>query len=360
MSKAHAIVALLAGLALLLPWSAYPEPDRVDPVRVAAAEQARLFAPAVREGAAALAKLTRADAGADAITAELESVAGHPGLSPAERDAVLYDYVRRLRSDPAGTAPEAVLKWLQAYRPQAVRRHDESANYWIALFNVRAAAIGLENQWTYETARSDLLDGGPEQATSMLTRFAANPGGPYAAGLRSALFEAQPGVLAALAERSATDQGLTDSLLPYLMLARGRIDRLAARIVDTPPQIAADVLSRAGRELPPGDAATLLKAAMQHPDPGVGAMAMARITDGMLDDPERQAEWGAQMLELLADEKLGAAAALQLSRMGAVDWLEKAAGRMRSDNPVLLQRLELMAELEKFGNTETSPSEQPR
>lgn len=360
MSKAHAINALLAGLAVLLPGSVYPEPDRVDPVRVSAAEQARLFAPAVREGAAALAELTRADAGADAITAELKSVTDHPGLSPAERDAVLYDYVRRLRSDAPGTAPEAVLEWLQAYRPQAVRRHDESANYWIALFNVRAAAIGLENQWTYETARSDLLDGGLEQVTSMLTRYVADPGGPYAGGLRSALFEAQPGMLAALAERSAADPGLTDSLLPYLMLARGGIDQLAARIVDTPPQIAADVLSRAARELRPGDAATLLKAAMQHPDPGVGAMAMARITDSMLDDPERQAEWGKQMLDLLTDEKLGSSAALQLSRIGAADWLEKAAGRMRSDDPVLLQRLELMAELEKFGNARTGPSERPR
>ncbi|MEE4331622.1 MAG: hypothetical protein V2J10_12200, partial [Wenzhouxiangella sp.] len=255
------------------------------------------------------------------------------------------DLVRQLRRLGPGRIDARILERLQAWAPQAWRRHEESSNHLIPRFNVAAAAHGLENQWAYAEGLADGTGSGERSLDEALARVAADPDAPYARGLRASLTEAAPLRLDKVIERCKADAVLAEALLPEAWLATDDHDALAAWLGSAPGARVAAVLARAREHLPAQRFLPLAAAAQEHEDPSVRALAVARQTDAWVEIEAWPEPWAVELWRLLDDEALSATAAVQLARLDAARrWRsspEKApAGALDSKH---IERIEQLA-----------------
>jgi len=311
-------------------------PASSEPVVVNVSEQGVLFDRVVRDRASAMAeRFSRADS-ADLI-AEMVAVDESGDLTPARIDAVFFELVRRLRTLAPGEVHPDVLAYLKNRPVQAMRRHDESADYLVPLFNVAAAVQGVENQWAWSEGFEAVSAPGSLSVSSMLERYAARPEQPFARGVRAALPSASASMLDKLAAGSI-DEPLIDHFLPYLWLARQELDALSEWLPVGPTSRVADVLRLAADSLDPDQFLTLGQAMLAHPDPGSRAMTLALLTDHHLARGDWPSDWAGQLWGWVDDPEVRSAAALQLARLGAAErWQANPASAPTDalDSPIL-------------------------
>jgi hypothetical protein len=283
----------------------------------------------------------------------LEALAADRTLPAAERDAVLLRFIDLLRTRPPGTVSTRVLDWLSSRPAAALTGHEEGPHHAVALFNVRAAALGLRNQWQWQTGyRASADRDGPAPAQLLSTASAADVA--WLRGARAGLREAAPARLDAL-HRTCTATPGTDgcaALHPDVQLARRDIEWLEAWLRTAAPASATPRLRQARERWPSEAADRLMQGALEHPAPEVAAWALSDLTAHLPADGAVREDWGRQLIALLDDPQLGGAAALQLVRMPSGDWLERAAAAQPSE--AARKRLELMARLES-GSAEAGP-----
>ncbi len=341
LSARSAFLTVIGFLTLLSPLSLLWAGGLVE---VGSVQRAVLFDSQVRQHSQMLLEHSTSGAAAADQVRKLERVARGPALSASQRDAVFYEYVRRLRQEPPDSVPPAVMAWLQAYQPQAVTRHPESASYLVALFDVAAAASGLANQWQFQAAADALADTKPTALPALLDTYRPEPTDPWSNGIRWALPALPPKRLDWLAQ-ALTESSPQPHLLAYVHLARqSAADLLAVLPALSGPQTSA-LLQAAIRQWPAQAQLALMQQTLEHADSGVAALAMAQMTDLVAGNDQAKLTWGEQLLGLLDDEVLGANAALQLARMPEVNWLEQGGANLELSERAR-QRLELMAELE--------------
>lgn len=308
------------------------------PELVPASAQVRLFAPEVRDRATALVERTRVSPGT--VPEALDALAQDREVNPVTADAVMYDYIRRLRAEPPGSAPPEVLVFLKQYQPRAVQVHPESVAGRIPLFDVAGAARGLDHQWRHHSALEEFQNADPSRRLELMQAATA---GPEAAGIRVALRRLPKSELDSLMTRMTGSPGHDDWVVETA-LAAGRGDEVAARIAGASPGDASRWIRGAMETLPDTELIPLLRAGLVHSDPGVQGLAMARITDRLEDaDAADRAAWRDDLLTRLADPDTGSAAALQLARVADDEWL--AAQREQATDPVTERRLALAARL---------------
>lgn len=329
------MIIAIPGMAQRLGKPEWVEPDAH---RVAAS-------PTVERAAEALLEQTLAGTAAQQQLAAIARISADTTLTPAQRDAVLHVYLRRLRDFAPGTAPPAVLAGLSQLRPLAVIAHEEGAHHGVALFNIASAARGLANEWAWRDGH-DAVAGSTALPLSTLAEELGRvtPDGPRFRGMRFAIGRLPAPALEALAARCAMMPGGCGRARADIELARGNVRWLKPWLASA---AAAEVVPRLRdlrRFLTPPEERELLKAALSHPNKGVAARAMSDLTSSMPKDDGLRREWGSQLVGLLDDPQLGAAAALQLARFDTADWLEAAANQPLGE--VGQKRLELLAELE--------------
>ena len=277
--------------------------------------------------------------------ARLDSLEGSSSLNPAERDATALALVESLRARPPGSLAPELLDRLKNWSAQAWREHEESAQFLVPRFPVAAAARGLEHQWQWTEGIADVLGQGKRDFPKIVMRYAAQPDGPYARGVRRALDQVGSRRLANLTDAARADSRLTHSLLPELWLAAGEIDRLAEWSANAPARRVSELLTRATRQLASENLLLLAVAAQSHSDPSVRGLALARQTDAWLALDDWSAGWAAKLWNWLDDPALGSTAALQLARLDAPrHWRDdpSSAPAGALDAP-MLQRVEALA-----------------
>ncbi|QKK02188.1 MAG: hypothetical protein HND55_05665 [Pseudomonadota bacterium] len=331
-------------------WSWLPGGLSVLLFGAALAGQAVLHEPVVRERAASLLEeLQRVDA--QQAGQLLDRLGDDPQLTAAQRDAVAMALVRRLRQMPPGRIDRTVVDHLAEWTPRAWRRHEESASLQVPLFNVAAATRGLINQWDWQAGAADIAGTGGPPLDAVLDRVAARPDAPYARGVRKALSGLSGARLDQVIALSRQRPALSDTLLPELWLARGAWDELATWLRTAPVPRAAPVLGRAASDLSAEGFLPLGEAALNHPEPGLRALAMAYQTDAWMSRPGWPQGWSRRLWAHIDDRDLAATAALQLARLDApARWRAKPAlappGALQSPH---LARIEALAGVSRSG-----------
>lgn len=71
------------------------------------------------------------------------------------REAALYEFTRSLHGLPRSAVAIEVMQHLQNYQAQTLVPHEDHGNTLVPLFNIRAAAAGIENGWQRMESATD-------------------------------------------------------------------------------------------------------------------------------------------------------------------------------------------------------------
>jgi hypothetical protein len=153
--------------------------------------------------------------GADTVLVEsLEAVRLRPDWPEPARDLAILEYTRTLAALPADNVPPSVISYLRAYPTMTLVPHEDHPTGRVPLFNVRAAAAGLQHQWLREEALLEgqaLLRSNPR---ALADAFSVEDAPSVHAGYLEALEQATPGELMALSADVRTRLQDTPKLTP--------------------------------------------------------------------------------------------------------------------------------------------------
>jgi hypothetical protein len=239
------------------------------------------------------------------------SAASEP-TSPA-REQQLFLFTVALADFPAEQVPAALLAFLANYSPQTLVAHEESGNHAVALFNIPAAARGVQSEFTRQRAEAraaTLLTGSAE--VWIRNYLDASPAAR--AGFLAALDVASSSRLLEL-DRNA--RGLMDHE-PDLAVVAGRT-ALAMSDVQSMRHVlelgsgsdVTSMLRSAAGKLSSGDRAELLLLSIESAPSQNAALAIALLSPGLQAVPQVIST----LFDLLGDPELGSAAALALARI---------------------------------------------
>ena len=279
----------------------------------------------VMESLKPLYEMARSGEDATLITA-LSGIASNQGMPDPTRDYLLYKFTLGLGDLDAGAVGPKVIEWLSGYEPATWVAHDHHPRMAVPLFNVRAAARGVNNGWERQKGEryaSELLGDQPERFISEY--LAASVAGKR--GFIDAIDGIAPEQSAELG-RSAL-QKLDSS--PALMHVATRAAMKAGDFKMLQRAIALGegpgltrALREAAAEFTADETAELLKYTLQTESSGKASLAMALLGPGVLDQPAVQS----LLFDALNSKSLGASAALVLGS---------------STNPVIQSRLQQVA-----------------
>jgi hypothetical protein len=253
----------------------------------------------------------------DALLRSLKEFSASSTLSSPVREQQLLLFTLALADLSPELVPAELLDFLANYTPQTLVAHEESADRAVPLFNIPAAALGVQSAFTRQRAESHavtLLTGPPEQL--LQTFLDASPA--ERAGFLAALDFASSAQLSAL-NRSAqgllnTQPGLT-ALAARTALAVADVESLRHVLEFGSGSDVTSMLRTAAKTFPPGDRADLLLSALESAPGGNAALAIALLSPGLQAVPQVVST----LFDLLDDAELGAAAALALSRIDSAE-----------------------------------------
>lgn len=305
------------GLAATLP--AAVNWDRAEAARVVA--QTDTFA--TRE---ALKQLLVAGDG-PGLLALLEETAGREDWPAPARESVLYEFVRDMRPLPPRSVALEVMNFLAVYQSRVMVAHDDHPNAGVAMFDIRAAAHGVQNAWNRQEAAligSGLLD---RDALMLVEAFRANEALSVRQGLLDALDTATSGQLEvvcflALSSLDAAPELTSLAGRSALLIGDARAIEQLARTGDGPAM--SRIMRGAAETLTPGQLARVLQVAVHEGTAQTAALAIAELApvlaghDGVVE----------VLINLLGDPVLGSTAALALAKhpgTATLQWLGSLA-----------------------------------
>ena len=228
------------------------------------------------------------------------------------REAAIYGYTQDLRALPSSAVPVKVMTFLKNYQARTLVPHDDHPRAGVPLFNVRAAAAGVENGWTRQTATLEgaaLLSSNPR---SLVDAFSLEPHPAARQGYLEALNTASPEQLRSVANNSSNRlkrQGELTNLAgraALLLADTGALQEVYA--LGEGPGLA-QLMRATARSLPATDIALLLDTTLAHGSTEAAALAIAELAPAVAMQPATQS----LLLQTLGDPDLGAAAALALA-----------------------------------------------
>jgi hypothetical protein len=242
----------------------------------------------------------------------LNSTAADEALPLELREKVLFEYAQHLRSQPPGAVDANVMAFLGAYASRVLVPHEDHPGASVPRFNIRAAAAGVEHAWRRQEASyaGAVLLGRDPALLVQAFRLHADP--PVRRGLLDAVDNASAGALEAIAFIALDHMGEEPQLAELVGTAALRTGdtRALEQLLRTGDGTAIPGILRSAREtLDESQLATLLEVAIAEASPGITALAIAELAPAVA----QRADTRAQLLHLLGDPGLGAAAALALA-----------------------------------------------
>lgn len=279
----------------------------------------------VMESLKPLYEMARSGKDATLITA-LSGIAKNQDMPDPTRDYLLYKFTLGLGDLDAGAVSPKVIEWLSRYEPATWVAHDHHPRMAVPIFNVRAAAQGVNNGWERQKAERFARQVLSEQPERFISEYLA-AGAAGKRGFIDAIDGIAPEQSAELSraalEKLTSLPGLTHVATRAAMEA-GDIKLLKSAIDLGEGPGLTRALREAAAEFTADETAELLKYTMQTESSGKAALAMALLAPGALDQPAVQN----LMFDALSSKSLGASAALVLGS---------------STNPVIQSRLEQVA-----------------
>lgn len=259
-----------------------------------------------------LGQLTLAGAESDLIES-LEATRLRPDWPEPARDLAILHYTRKLAALPADSVPPTVLEYLGAYPSMTLVPHEDHPQGLVPLFNVRAAAAGLQHQWLREEALLEGLALLRSNPRGLADAFAIEVSPAVHAGYLQALEQATPAQLLALSTDTRTRVRATPALTPLAgraaLLAQD-LPTLEIAIAHGESEAVHRLLREAAITLSRGDRLQLLENTLGSGQRDHGSLAIATLYSALAgQDAADEA-----LMARLGDPVMGAGAALALAQ----------------------------------------------
>lgn len=296
-------------------------------------------------------QLARAGSNQELLDA-LSVIAQDPGIPAPAKDYTVFSFTLGLSDLDVNAVSPKVLDFLSTYEAQTLVAHDDHPSVVMPLFNVQAAAAGVQNNWDRQqaaTRATSLLQEHPDQwVSSYLAASQAER-----RGFVDSLDSAPPGQLRELGWSALTQLDEKPELTLVTASAgmnSGDFELLQQSISRGDGPGLSKALKTASRELSVEENINLLEHSLQLGSDTKAALAIAQLAPALLDEPAvRKILFGT-----LADRNLGAAAALVLGASSnpeiqaqLSDIASKGGGlaRQRAELAISTGRLDREAEL---------------
>ena len=237
------------------------------------------------------------------------------------RDAAVYGFAQDLRSLPRSAVPGEVLTWLGAYQPLTMVPHEDHAGGWVPLFNVRAVAVGVENDWRRQDAVLEGLALIATQPRSLVDAWLLDPDPASRMGYSQALEQARPAQLQEVgkhARRQLQAHPELTALAGQAALLSDDLESLGEVFALGGGAELAPLMRQCAARLAPAASATLLDSTLAMAPQTNAALAIAELAPAAAGLPSTQQ----LLLDHLGDRQLGATAALALARVASDESVE--------------------------------------
>lgn len=247
------------------------------------------------------------------VLQKLDALEARPDWPVPAREAALYHYTRQLAQLPRADVAAAVLNHLRSYQARTLVPHEDYAGATVPLYNITAAAAGVENTWLRREAADEARELLQKRPAALVDRYLSSNTNAQRSGYLEALGQANPAVLDAVRQTAQKRLAIAPELTP-LLGATLTIDAdggaLRQLLIDGRGAGLAKALRRAADGLPAEALSSMLRLAVTQAPSGNAALAIAAWW------PALRRETAAQqlLLEHLGDPALGEAAALALAQ----------------------------------------------
>jgi len=263
------------------------------------------------------------------------------------REAVIYQFTRSLAELPRDAVATEVMQHLRSYQAQTLVPHEDHGEHSVPLFNIRAAAAGVESGWQRAESGVEaamLLETNP---TALVSTYITSTNPIQQAGYLDALQYAGIADVVAVQnvslERLGQEPGLTpmvgvttlitlDAFAVEQLLVNGRGPGLSS------------TLKKLDERLQVADTAALLDFAIQQAPASNATLAIAAWWPRLKHDSVTRD----LMIDLLADPALGASAALALAQSPDIQTI-KALQDTAKGSSVAARRAQMALDLNRAG-----------
>ena len=263
------------------------------------------------------------------------------------REAVVYQFTRSLAELPRDAVATEVIQYLLSFQAQTLVPHEEHGDASVPLFNIRAAAAGVENGWQRTESGIEaaiLLEKNP---ATLVSAYLASTNSTQQAGYLDTLQYAEMATVIAV-QNVALEQ-LSDS--PELTPMVGAttvitIDALAIEqlLVNGRGEGLSSALKKLEKRVQSADLAALLNFAIHQAPASNTTLAIAAWWPRLKHDPLTRD----LMVDLLADPELGASAALALAQSPDIQTI-KVLQDTASGDSAAARRAQMALDLNRAG-----------
>jgi hypothetical protein len=256
-----------------------------------------------------------------ATLSKLEYLETRPDWPLPAREAAIYQFTRSLAELPRDAVATQVMQHLHNYQAQTLVPHEDHDDALIPLFNIRAAAAGVENGWQrkeFAIRATQLIEKNP---TALVSAYAEstnhNQRSAYLDALQDAELADVETIQAITLERLGESPGLTpmlgvstvitaDTFAIQKLLINGRGAQLSPALVQLDNRLQAS------------ETATLLVFAIEEAPAANATLAIAAWWPRL----RHESAIRDLLINLLADPALGASASLALAQNSDVQTIK--------------------------------------
>ncbi len=282
---------------------------------------------------------------AESTLKNLHSIANRSDWPLPVREAVIYRFTQSLATMPRAAVAAGVVSHLKNFQAHTLVPHEDHGGASIPLFNIRAAAAGVENGWLRNQSSLEaesLLITKPATLVDHYRKSGMhNVRSGYMDSLRYADLMALTVVQNAALEQLAQAPELT-AVVGLTASITGDNDAMLKLLIDGRGAGLATALQRFSEQLQAVEISDLLAEAIEHAPTTNAALAIAQWWPRLRHDKATRE----LLLDYLADPELGSAAALALAQSPDLQTI-KSLRNIAEGNSVAAKRAQMALDTDR-------------
>lgn len=284
-------------------------------------------------------------ASAEATLEKLKQLETRGDWPVPAREAALYEFTRALAEVPRAAVAPRVIEHLRNYEARTLVPDQDHPRTLVPLFNIRAAAAGIENGWQRREFAAEAIAMLKADPALLVSAYRQSGNYNQRSGYLDTLQQADIADIAGVQQAAMAAFGRAPELTPVIGLtAVLTADTFAVRQLLTHGAGAglSSALGQLGQRLPAAEMEALLRFAIEEAPAGNASLAIAAWWPGL----RHVAGVRELLVEKLADPQLGSAAALALARDPDVQTIKVLQQTAKGDS-VAARRAQLALDINR-------------
>lgn len=229
------------------------------------------------------------------------------------REATLYKFTRSLTEVPRSAVAVEVMQHLVSYEAQTLVPNEHHGDSLVPLFNIRAAAFGVENSWQRTEFAVEAIELIRSDPAALVSAYAESGNNSQKSGYLDALVQVSMADVLAVQDAALEQFEQSPELTPIIgetAVITADIYAVQQLLMNGRGAGLASALRQLDKQLHPSETAALLTYAVQNSSTHNASLAIAAWWPRLKHD----AEIRDLLVDQLSDPKLGSAAALALAQ----------------------------------------------